>query len=179
MSESKRFGWVKDGLDQKDRIQINDLKERAGKENIHTKKLREAVQSDEFTKINTYSEGYCYGCSKVDQVLSTLVYMCAECMEKRGHEGLLCINVRKHNWELCDKCETWKFDECWQINASFCTTCMHRISLIHSNYRKAGGRLHTAPDDRKRRKVFGKDMNAILGNGFSRDQTHDQRFAGR
>ena len=48
----KRFGWVKDGLDAKDRIQKNDLKERAGKENQHTKNLRERVQEDEHTRIN-------------------------------------------------------------------------------------------------------------------------------
>ena len=87
----KRFGWTEDGLDAKDRIQKNDLKERAGKENQHTRNLRERVQEDEHTRINNYSEGYCYGCSKVDKVISTLIYMCGECMEKRGTEGLMCL----------------------------------------------------------------------------------------
>ena len=68
-----RFGWIKDGLDQKDRIQKRDLKERAGKENDATLKIREAVQSDEQTRINMYSEGFCYGCSKTDKVISTLL----------------------------------------------------------------------------------------------------------
>ena len=174
-----RFIFTEDGLDQKDRIQKHDLKERAARENDQTKKLRERVQKDEHTKINNYSEGYCYGCSKNDKILSTLIYMCGECMEKRGAEGLMCLITRKHNWELCDKCEQWKFDEIWQINASFCDRCMRRIHLIHKNYRKGGGRAKLAPDERKKRIIYGKDVNYLIGNGITRDQTQDQHFAGR
>jgi len=172
---SKRFGWIKDGLDAKDRIQKNSLKERASKENAHTRKLREAVQADEQTRINTYSEGYCYGCSKTDQVLSTLIYACADCMEKRGTEGIMCLVVKKNNFELCDICGQWKLAQVWQINISFCNSCMRRVFRIHKNYRKTGGR-RTAPDEVLKRKI-GKDMNAILGSGITRDQTKDQSFA--
>ncbi len=174
-----RFGFTEDGLDQKDRIQKHDLKERASKENDQTKKLRERVQADEHTKINNYSEGYCYGCSKNDKILSTLIYMCGECIEKRGAEGLMCLVVKKTSWELCDKCEQWKFNDIWQINASFCDTCMRRIKKLHKAYREGGGRAKLAPDERKKRSIFGKDMNQILGQGITRDQTQDQRFAGR
>lgn len=174
-----RFDWIKDGLDQKDRIQKHDLKERAGKENDQTRNLRERVQGDEHTKINNYSEGYCYGCGKNDKILSTLVYMCAEDIEKRGQEGLMALVTKKTAWELCDKCEQWKFNEIWQINASFCDRCMKRITLIHKNYKKGGGRAKLAPDERKKRKIFGKDMNELMGSGITRDQTQDQSFAGR
>lgn len=175
--DSDRFGWIKDGLDQKDRIQKHDLKERAGKENIHTKNLRERVQEDEQTKINNYSEGYCYGCSKVDKILSTLIYMCGECMEKRGTEGLMCLITKKTSWELCDIHAGWEFNDIWQINASFCDTCMRRIRLVHKEYRKKGGRKQ-APDERKKRSLFGKDFAQIIGDGITRDQTNDQRHAG-
>ena len=174
-----RFGFTEDGLDQKDRIQKHDLKERAGKENDQTKKLRERVQEDEHTKINKYSEGYCYGCNKNDKILSTLVFWCGECMEKKGQEGLMGLIVKKTSWELCDKCETWKFNEIWQINASFCDRCMRRLFLVHKNYRSGGGRAKLAPDERKKRSIFGHDYNEILGVGISRDQTHDQSYAGR
>lgn len=174
-----RFGFTEDGLDQKDRIQKHDLKERAAKENDQTKKLRARVQADEHTRINNYSEGYCYGCSKNDKILSTLIYMCGECMEKRGAEGLMCIVVKKRSWELCDKCEQWKFNDIWQINASFCDTCMRRIKKLHQAYRKGGGRAKLAPDERKKRSIFGKDFNEIIGNGITRDQTPDQHFAER
>jgi len=166
---TKRFSWVEDGLDAKARIQIRDLKERAGKENKHTLNLREMVQSDDHTKINNYSEGYCYGCSKDDKILSTLIYMCGSCMEKRGTEGLMCLIIKKHNWELCDKCEQWQFNDIWQINASFCDTCMRRIKLLHKAYKKAGGRKKLAPDEIKKRQIYGKDFNQILGTGITKN----------
>lgn len=170
---NKRFSWIKDGLDQKDRIQKDSLKERAGRENDQTRKLRERVQGDEQTRINLYSEGYCYGCNKTDKVLSTLIYMCATCMEKRGTEGLMCLITKKTNWELCDIHGDWSFNDIWQINCSLCNSCMRRLSRIHKTYRKKGGRKN-APDERKKRAIYGKDMNAILGNGITRDQTRDQ-----
>lgn len=174
-----RFDWIKDGLDQKDRIQKRDLKERAGKENKHTLNLRERVQGDEHTRINNYSEGYCYGCNKTDKILSTLVYWCGKCIEKKGQEGLMALIIKKTSWELCDKCEQWKFNEIWQINASFCDRCMRRIALIHKNYKKGGGRAKLAPDEVRKRNIYGKDMNYIIGSGITRDQTKDQSFAGR
>jgi hypothetical protein len=174
-----RFDWIDqngDGLDQKDRIQKHDLKERASKENEQTRRLRERVQADEHTRINNYSEGYCYGCSKNDKIISTLVYWCAECIEKKGQEGLMALIIKKTSWELCDKCETWKFDECWQINCSLCDRCMRRLNKIHKAYRAKGGRAG-APDERKKRSIYGKDMNELTGNGITRDQTKDQSFA--
>jgi len=170
-----RFDWIKDGLDQKDRIQKHDLKERASKANDQTRALRERVQADEQTRINKYSEGYCYGCNKIDKVTSTLIYSCTTCLEKRGQEGLMALVIRKTSWELCDLHGGWKFNEIWQINCSLCTSCMRRLGKIHREYRKKGGRAN-APDERRKRNIYGKDMNAILGSGITRDQTKDQSF---
>jgi len=172
---SKRFSWIRDGLDQKNRIQKDSLKERASKENDQTRKLRERVQGDEHTRINNYSEGYCYGCSKTDKILSTLIYMCARCMEKRGSEGLMCLITKKTSWELCDIHGDWCFGDIWQINCSLCNSCMRRVIRVHKEYRDKGGRKN-APDERRKKSIFGKDMNSILGNGITRDQTKDQSF---
>ena len=171
----KRFGWTEDGLDAKDRIQKNDLKERASKENQHTRNLRERVQEDEHTKINNYSEGYCYGCSKVDKVISTLIYMCGECMEKRGTEGLMCLLTKKHNYELCDIHAGWELDDVWQINCSLCDACMARLTKVHNAYRKKGGRKN-APDEIMKRKYYARNPGEEFGSGITRDQTRDQSF---
>jgi len=171
----KRFGWTEDGLDAKDRIQKNDLKERAGKENQHTRNLRERVQEDEHTRINNYSEGYCYGCSKVDKVISTLIYMCGECMEKRGTEGLMCLLTKKHNYELCDIHAGWEFDDVWQINCSMCDSCMRRLHKVHNAYRAKGGRKN-APDEIMKRKYYARNPGEEFGTGITRDQTRDQSF---
>lgn len=177
---TKRFGWAEDGLDEKDRIQRRDLKERASKENQHTRNLRERVQADEQTRINHYSEGYCYGCSKYDKVISTLIYMCAEDMEKRGTEGLMCLITKKTSYELCDICAKWNFNDTWQINCSLCDSCMHRLKKIHYAYRKKGGRRN-APDEIAKRKYYARNPGEYLGldNAITRDQTHDQRFSRR
>ena len=173
----KRFGWTDDdGLDSKDRIRVNDLKEKAKKENQHTKNLRQRVQEDEQTKINHYSEGYCYGCSTYDKVISTLIYMCGECMEKRGTDGLMCLITKKTSYELCDIHADWVFNDSWQINCSLCDKCMKRLSLVHKTYRKSGGR-NNAPDEIIKRKFYARNPGEYIGNGITRDQTKDQRFA--
>lgn len=172
---SKRFGWTEDGLDAKDRIQRNDLKERAGKENQHTRNLRERVQDDEQTKINHYSEGYCYGCSKIDKVISTLIYMCGEDIDKRGVEGLMCMVTKKTSEELCDICAKWHFNDVWQINCSLCDNCMRRLNKVHQVYRKKGGRANS-PMERKKRQYYARNPSEEIGNGITRDQTNNQSF---
>lgn len=162
-----RFNWIKDGLDQKDRIQKRDLKERASKENDITLKERDRVQNDEQKRINLYSEGVCYKCHKVDKVISTLLYGCIECLEKYGKEALLNIVCQKRNiWELCDFHEKWVFHDVWQINVSMCDTCIRRVKLLHRAYNKAGGRK-SSPDIVRRRKIYGKDYNYLIGGVFN------------
>lgn len=175
---TKRFGWVDDGLDQKSRIQGNDLKERAGKENKHTLNLRERVQDDEHTRINNYSEGYCYGCSKTDKVISTLIYMCGEDMEKRGTEGLMCLVTKKTSYELCDICATWQQNDVWQINCSMCDRCMKRLNKVHKAYRAKGGRAN-APNEIAKRQYYARNPGELMGDGITRDQTNNQSFSRR
>jgi len=159
-----RFSWIKDGLDQKDRIQKRDLKERAGKETKVTLKERARVQDDEHKRINRYSEGVCYKCHKVDKIISSLYYVCLECLEKHGDEALLNIVTQKRNvWELCDFHEKWVFHEVCQVNCSLCDTCHRRVKKLHRAYRNSGGRKKNSPDIVKRRKVYGKDYNYLLG----------------
>lgn len=169
------MSYLRDGIDAVDRIQREGYIDRKKKENTQTRKLRERVQDDEQTKINNYSEGFCYGCSKKDKIISTLIYACGDCMEKRGTEGVMSIVVKKHNWELCDIHGDWKFDDVWQINISFCDSCMKRLFRIHKAYKAKKGRAN-APDERRKRKI-GIDVNEIIGNGITRDQTKNQQFA--
>lgn len=164
MGEGKRLSWVEDGLDEKDRMQKRDLGERITKENDYTKKERKRVQEDEYKKINLYSEGRCYRCGKTDKVISSLYLVCMEDLEKLGGEALLNIVTQKTNiWELCDFCEKWVFHEVCQINCSLCDTCQRRVKLVHKAYRKGGGRVKLSPDAQRRRKIYGKDYNYILG----------------
>jgi hypothetical protein len=171
------MSYLRDGIDAVDRLQREAYKERKIKEdNSSLRKLRKAVQGDEQTAINRYSEGFCYGCAKKDKIISTLVYVCMECMEKRGSEGLMCIVIKKHNWELCDICGTWQFDDVYQVNLNFCDSCMTRLNRIHKAYKKSGGRK-SAPDEKRKRKYYGKNINEQLGSGVTRDQTREQKYS--
>lgn len=162
-----RWSWIKDGLDQKDRIQKHDLKERAAKENDATRKERARVQDDEHKSINKYSEGICYKCFKHDFIISSLYYVCMECLEKHGDEALLNIVIQKTNiWELCDFHEKWVFHDVCQVNCSLCNTCQRRIHKLHRAYRKSGGRKNNSPDILRRKQIYGKDYNYLIGQGM-------------
>lgn len=168
LSNDGRLSWIKDGLDEKDRIQKRDLRERIGKENDITRKERDRVQNDEQKRINLYSEGMCYRCNKIDKVISSLFYVCKECLEKKGSEALLNIVMQKRNvWELCDFHEAWVFHEVCQINCSLCDTCMSRVKRLHKAYKRAGGRA-SSPDVMRRKRIYGKDYNYLLGKVYSR-----------
>ena len=164
MTEGKRLGWIKGGTDQKDRIQKRDLAERVLKENDITRRERTRVQNDEQKSINIHSEGVCYKCHKMDKILSSLFYVCQECLEKYGDEALLNIIIQKTNiWELCDFCEKWVFHEVCQINCSLCDSCLRRVKKLHRAYRKSGGRNKNSPDIIRRKKIYGKDWSYLLG----------------
>lgn len=120
------------------------------------RKLRAAVARDEHAKINKYHEGYCYGCGKIDQTISSLFYACPKCLQKRGVEGLLAIVAQKNMDELCDFCETYRLGV-KQINCSLCKTCMHRVHEVHTRYQKAGGVTKIHPYYRMLRRKYGKD----------------------
>lgn len=154
--------YVGDGSTAESRVAREGYRERKNRENPLQLKLRDHVQGDEQKKINKHSEGFCYGCNKVDYILSSLFYICQDCMHKRGHEGLLAIVYQKPGEELCDFCGRWsKPFDCWQVNVSMCNSCMGKIKILHEKYRKSGGREQN-PLTRRLRKKYGKDYTILM-----------------
>lgn len=141
-------------------------KERAAKENDATLKERSRVQDNEYQKINKHSEGYCWGCHRIDQVISTLIYACVPCMDKKGLETVIRVVARKFKHELCDNCGKWKLDV-FQINVSLCPKCMRKVTKIHKLYRKRGGQADS-PYANKLKKVYGKGWAEVLQKGSAR-----------
>lgn len=137
--------------------------DRARKTNQMQLKLREMIQKDEQKSINKHSEGYCYGCTRKDFILSTLIYACRYCMAKRGKECLLNIVYHKPGDEMCDLCGRWQrpFDT-FQINCSMCNSCMQKLIQFHQKYRKDGGR-DANPFYKKLRRKYGKDWKILSG----------------
>lgn len=150
-------------------IALESAGERAKKTNDIQLKLRELIQKDEQKNINKHSEGYCYGCTRKDYIISSLFYCCQRCMEKRGKECLLALVYQKPSEELCDFCGKWsKPYECWQINVSLCDSCMFKVKKFHNQYRKGGGREKQNPYYQRLRKKNGKDWKQIMYDGFAR-----------
>lgn len=149
-----------------DRI-VKEAKEERGS-NPMSRKIRSIVQGEELTRINKYSEGFCYGCGSNDHVISSLFYICKNCFDNHGREGLLAMVTQIPKEELCDFCGYYRHTV-RQINASLCKArCMERVSRIHAKYRKAGGVQNLHPFIKKMKKKYGKDYKSILGTGVSR-----------
>lgn len=155
------YGIREDSKDDSETIQKEAEMLRGMRFNIHQKKIRDAVQSNEQTKINKYHEGFCYGCAKTDQNISTLFYICGRCRNRRGMEGLMAVVYRKKSDELCDICGRWEFDV-WQINASLCRSCMVNMQRIHKKYRRTGGYRTNNPFLKKMARKLGKNWEILM-----------------
>ena len=148
--------YIRNTPENDERVRKEGENDRKALFNIMQKKLRERVQANEQTAINKDSESFCYVCASKDRVLSTLIWACPKCRDKKGVEFLMAIQYKKPMEELCDICGLWRFN-CWQVNVSICEKDMRRVHQIHRNYRKNGKRL-SSPYMKHQRKTLGKDF---------------------
>lgn len=161
-----RAEYVPDELDKNTQIAKEGYYDRKKKENDLQKKLHELAEKDEHKRITKHSEGFCYGCNRVDYIISSLFYICEKCMNRRGHEGLLAIVYHKPLEELCDFCGKWQRPfGTWQVNISVCNHCMGKIDKLHTDYKKGGGRKKLNPFTRRMRKKYGKDYSILMTDG--------------
>ena len=156
----------------------NVHKENAAKETDATLHERKRVQDNEYTKIDKYSEGRCWVCDKRDFILSTLIWGCPKCIDKRGFDGIMGFVTRKMKHEVCDVHNENDYYQmnCSQININVCQSCMRRVIRNHRKFQREGG-VKSSPYAKKLQKIYGKDWSKVLGNGITRDQTKGQMFA--
>lgn len=162
---------IKNTKENSDRIAKEGKIERDSKTNPLQLKLREKIQSDEYTRINKYSEAICWGCMKRDQVISSLWDACGKCIEKRGIEAIMAKTKTKPTEELCDFCGTWqggnKGNFVSQINISLCRSCQEKVHSLHRQYQKDGGREKLSPYYRYLVKKHGQDWREIMMDGIT------------
>lgn len=163
---------IKNTKENAERIAEEGRITRLSKTNPLQLKLRESIQKNDYLKINKYSEGMCYGEMKRDQVLSTLIYVCSRCIEKRGTEGILAKPTTKLTEELCDFCGHWEGGKngnfVHQINCSLCKTCQDRIHSLHTRYQKGGGREKQHPYFQYLAKKHGNEWKDIMFDGITK-----------
>lgn len=162
--------YIKNTKENADRIAKEGQIERDSKTNPLQLKLREIIQKDEYTRINKYGEGMCWGCMKIDQVISSLWDACAKCIAKRGAEAIMAKTKTKPTEELCDFCGSWqggsKGNFVSQINISMCRSCQGRVHSLHNQYQKTGGREGNHPYYQFLIKKHGKDWKEIMMDGI-------------
>ncbi|MDE1839684.1 MAG: hypothetical protein KGH87_07170 [Thaumarchaeota archaeon] len=166
---------IKNTKENADRIAEEGRIERESKTNALQLKLREIIQKDDYTKINKYGEGMCWGCMRIDQVISSLWDACGKCIAKRGAEGIMAKTKTKPTEELCDFCGSWEGGRkggrtgnfVSQINISMCRTCQERVHSLHKQYQQGGGREALSPYYRYLVKKHGKEWKDILMDGIT------------
>ena len=152
-------------FDNKDRLRSSKVKRVDDTEHssmgIYEKRLMSVDQGNEFTKINKYSEGLCYGCRKHDFVSAGLVDMCFVCIGKRGswHDsGLLTFVIEKPE-VYCVFCQDYKMGGA-NLNARFCESCNAKIAKSVAQWQKNGG-MYANSFYKYLRKKQGADWKAL------------------
>ena len=132
-----------------------------GKRTWAHKKETDRLQENDHTRINNYSEGYCYVCSVRDLVAFTTLHICNSCKRKRGNEGLIHNIIEQKGEYLCDICGRWRVDvynRVWQRNVAACHKCLNRVGEIH----RINSRKRT-PYMEHLLKKYGKDAELLTG----------------
>jgi len=137
---------------------VNKIK--AEQKNDHHKHFDKYMKADEQKGTNKYSEGYCYGCARYEQVLQNIWHVCPQCYQKRGKEGVIALQCVRHSHELCDLCGFYKM-QIHSLNISLCTKCQNRVSEIWRKYKKDGGHDGTHPLNVAYKKHFGNDWKIL------------------
>ena len=137
-------------------------------ENIAQKKLLEAHQANEHTRLDKHGEGICYLCFKRDYVWATVIDVCYPCATKRGPEAILAI-IKRIEFGFCyvhgGYCELVFAHNLAHVNVRL---CMHCTKLVAERYRVLArkGTHGVDPFWKSMRRKFGKDYEQLLSLGF-------------
>ena len=126
-------------------------------------KIVDIHQKNEYTKINNYKEGLCFGCLKNDAVGALVIDVCGDCAGKRCRETLL-VSIKGVYYGLCYLCGDFKF-HMEQVNTRLCHSCHRHTALIMKDYNKKGGMMGADPFWIHQRKKNGKDWKHAFSNG--------------
>lgn len=150
------------GEHHNDIIKERDEKERQiERNNDGYRKLWNKHQSNEFTKINKYKEGYCWGCMKIDFVFATLIDVCSKCKRKKDNETKLTNLPFAPGMDgFCSICGFWEWGT-GQINVRLCRSCIDRVQEKVRKYVRTG-KAEGHPLFTHLRKKNGKDWKQLF-----------------
>lgn len=135
-------------------------------ENDAQKRLWKVHQQNEYTHINHYKEGLCFGCFGKDTAFAMVVDCCEDCHSKLGVEAKLTDILYKFN-AYCYFCKKYKF-HVRNINIRLCHKCHVKVAEGLHDYNKAGGHFEVNPFYKRMRKKWGKDFQILLSDGLQK-----------
>lgn len=100
------------------------------------KKIWNAHQKNEYTKVDNYKEGLCFGCMRRTAVGATVLDICRDCLDKKPAECILAY-VKPDFHGFCWFCKFYKFFLSY-VNIRLCQTCMRRVREGHKELRQKG-----------------------------------------
>lgn len=128
-------------------------------------KIVDIHQANEYTKVNNYKEGMCFGCfSNGVPVGAGVVDICGDCAGKKGRETIL-VPIKEVYYGMCYFCGDYKF-HMEQINARLCEKCHRRVANVMKDYNKKGGFMNVDPFWKNMRRKHGKDWQIIMSKGL-------------
>jgi hypothetical protein len=140
------------------------LKVDAGETTIG-KKIVDIHQKNEYTHVNDYKEGMCFGCfGNGIPVGAGVVDICGDCAGKKGRETIL-VPIKEVYYGMCYFCGDYKF-HMEQINARLCQKCHRRVANVMKEYNRKGGMFAVDPFWKNMRKKHGKDWQIIMSKGL-------------
>jgi len=130
-------------------------------------KIIDIHQKNEYTKVNNYKEGMCFGCFDHGVPVGAGVSdICGDCAGKKGRETIL-VPIKEIVYGMCHFCGEYKHG-LEQVNARLCQKCHRRVSNNMRDYNRKGGMMKVDPFWKSMRRKHGKDwqhiMNKDLGN---------------
>tara|TARA_R110002020_G_scaffold1019_4_gene5174 strand:- start:2680 stop:3123 length:444 start_codon:yes stop_codon:yes gene_type:complete len=138
-----------------------------GKTNLG-KKIVDIHQENEYTHVDNYKEGLCFGCFTKNVVGALVLDCCGNCAGKRGRETLL-VKIKDVYYGMCYFCGKYEFN-LEQINARLCRKCHRRVADVMKDYNKKGGQFGADPFWVRQRKKNGKDWKQIFSKNLGNNR---------
>ena len=126
-------------------------------------KIVDIHQNNEYTKVNNYKEGVCFGCFGSNVVGALVADVCGDCAGKKGREPLL-VSIKPIYYGMCHFCGIYKFNM-EQVNCRLCQKCHRKTANHMKEYNKKGGMHGSDPFWISMRRKHGKDWKQIMSNG--------------
>jgi hypothetical protein len=128
------------------------------------KKIVDIHQKNEYTRVNNYKEGLCFGCFENNVVGAVVSDICGNCAGKRGRESIL-VPIKNVMYGMCHFCGVYRFNM-EQINCRLCHKCHRRVADNMKSYNSRGGMFNVDPFWVRQRKKNGKDWREIFTNNM-------------